>query len=744
MKRSALQCVAGFVGATLIVVGVVWTCRQLSSPTQLNAAQETRENNLARFSPPQEKQSRTPKSAASKQNKLTSKNGSEQVGKKVRPVSATSQLSLSIVESEVKDENSLPDPVANLEPVATPLPDPLEDVESFPSDDFPTSAINALPPSDPSDSLPTAVSLDGANELPDSPFPIGVDVPNALPVDDEDAPFSSSTPKVAESSLSLQEVENPSQGFPTIPSSPIGSGPLQKSRPDSDSAVSQDPNLVNETRQIPTIGTTPLETVVSLSQNDRKAVSNYVNAVVAGLPTPGDSELEGPQTTQIVVEKIAPEEVQTNKPTSITIKVKNNGTKSVRNILLHDLIPTGAQFVSAEANVSPTPQGDLFWPVFDLEPQREKKFEYTIIPSQEGDFGSVATVLLPIEASCKIKSSKPLLKVEASAPESIELGENVNFEIVVSNIGTGAAYNVALLETIPEGLYHPNGSALDNKLGTLKAGESKRLPLTLKTVAPGKCVNKLSVSADDCDPQEVETALNVTSPKLELGIKGVANAYLEQSTVYRMTIRNVGDAAARDVKLVAQLPESLRFVKANNLGAYKEDEHSVYWDLAELPAQTDGEVELTVKSTKADKVELLFSASGPNNLTVQTSKTIGIDGLPALAFSATSSDALVEVGRELEYTIEIVNNGTKASSNVVLQILAPEAISILATDGPTQATNRNGVVVFDRIPEIGPKSTATYKVKASANQAGDCRIGFQLSSDDLEPLVKEINTRVYE
>ena len=579
--------------------------------------------------------------------------------------------------------------------------------------------------------------------MPSESLPTEGSVPNALPLDEEDEPFP--TTNAVGSSLSLQEVDaDPSQPFPASPASPLPIEGTSESPASSVSSIPQKADLVGETRQIPTIGTAPLETVVSFSQNDRKAVSNYVNAVVAGLPTPGDSELEGPQTTQIVVEKIAPEEVQTDKPASITIKVKNSGSRTVRNILLHDIIPVGSQFVSAEANVSPTPQGDLFWPVFDLESQREKKFEYTIIPSQEGDFGSVATVLLPIEASCKIKSSRPLLKVEASAPESVELGENVNFEIVVSNIGTGSAYNVALLETIPEGLYHPNGSALDNKLGTLKAGESKRLPLTLKTVAPGQCVNKLSVSADDCDPQEVETALKITSPKLELGIKGVANAYLEQSSVYRMTIKNVGDAVARDVKLVAQLPESLRFVKANNLGAYKEDEHSVYWDLAELPAQTDGEVELTVKSTKADKVELLFSASGPNDLAVQTSKTIAIDGLAALSFSATSSDALVEAGRELEYTIQIVNNGTKASSNVVLQILAPEAISILATDGPTQASNRNGVVVFDRIPEIGPKSSATYKVKASANQAGDCRVGFQLSSDDLEPLVKELNTRVYE
>jgi uncharacterized repeat protein (TIGR01451 family) len=740
MKRSALQCVAGFVGATLIVVGVVWTCRQLSSPTQLNAAQTTHEGEVARLSQPQPL-AKAVKPTGATQKKIASENDSAQTKKKARPVPETSQLTLSIVEPESLKEEKRSPQVASSEPVQ----ESFDSAPSFPADDFPVPPVDSFPESDSPISLSNNVGFDDADEPTNAPFSINQNVPSPLPVEEEHESFPSSAANAPKPSLSLQEVNDElTQTFPTPANSALPSEETTEKFEESVSEVRPTQDIASETRQIPTIGTAPLETVVPFSQDDRKAVSNYINAVVAGLPTPGDSELEGPQTTQIIVEKIAPEEVQTNKPASITIKVKNNGPKAIHNLLLHDVIPSGAQFVSSDANVSPTPQGDLFWPVFDLDSQREKKFEYAIVPSKEGDFGSVATVLLPIEASCKIKSSKPLLKVEASAPESVELGENVNFEIVVSNIGTGSAYNVALLETIPEGLYHPNGSALDNKLGTLKAGESKRLPLTLKTVAAGKCVNKLSVSADDCEPQEVETLLNVTSPKLELGIKGVANAYLEQSTVYRMTIKNTGDASARDIKLVAQLPESLRFVKANNLGAYKEDEHSVYWDLAELPAQTDGEVELTVKSTKADKVEILFSASGPNNLNVTTSKSIAIDGLAALSFSVTSSDVLIEAGRNLEYTIEIVNNGTKASSNVILQVLAPEAIEILATDGPTQASNRNGVVVFDSIPEIGPKSTATYKIKASAKQAGDCRVRFQLSSDDLEPLVKEINTRVYE
>ena len=759
MKRSALQCVAGFVGATLIVVGVVWTCRQLSSPTQLNAAQGTKDSGLARFSLPQKGTAQTSTPAPKKPTARTLPS------KKIRSTSTASELSLSVVDPESATKGPSQLPAVETSPIVH-EPDPFSGEGSILANDLGTAPDVEFAQSDPLAASRPVGSLNlmsDEDELENGSFPALPASPTALPLEDESVlpdsePMAQPPLPPSGSSLSLQEVE---EDFPQ-PLQP--EGPLATSlEGDETSALEEEPRALpsplpisepapalpqgssgTSTQQLPQINSDRQNKDGFLAGNERKTIASFVDSIISNQATPGNSELEGPQTTQIIVEKIAPEEVQTNKPATITIRVKNTGNKTVRHILLHETLPQGAQFVSADANISPTPQGDLFWPAFDLESQREKRFDYSIVPSEEGDFGSVATVLLPIEATFKTKCSRPKLKVEVTAAESVELGENVSFDIVVTNVGTGSAYNVALLETIPEGLFHPNGSVLDNKLGTLKAGESKRLPLTLKTVAQGQSVNKLSVSADDCEPEEVETIVNVTSPQLELGIKGVTNAYLEQSTVYKLTVKNVGDAPAHDVKLVAQLPESVAFVKANNLGAYKEDEHSVYWDLADLPVQANGEIELTVKSTKPDKVELVFSASGPNNLSVQTSKTISIDGLAALSFNVTSSADLVEVGNELEYTITIVNNGTKASSNVVLQILAPEAISILATDGPTQATNRNGVVVFDRIPEIGAKSSTTYKVKASANQAGDCRIGFQLSSDDLDPLVKETNTRVYE
>ena len=80
----------------------------------------------------------------------------------------------------------------------------------------------------------------------------------------------------------------------------------------------------------------------------------------------------------------------------------------------------------------------------------------------------------------------------------------------------------------------------------------------------------------------------------------------------------------------------------------------------------------------------------------------------------------------------------------MLQILTPDAISILATDGPTKATEQKGVIVFEKIGSVPAKSSVTYVIKATPSAPGDCRVAFQLSSDDLEPLVKEENTRVYQ
>ena len=717
MKRSAIQCAAGLVGATLVVGGVFWTCRQLASPTQVNAASDVATAEVAFFddapsrtasSPVRPESSLTlspPRSttrpvAPASGSRLRSRADERAV---IRPTSG-SELRLALVDEDAETSDDEASTFAEV-PQTLETFDAAAPVEA-PLADFP-SALDA----------PTALAapLDGES-LEDAPLaPALEDAPLAPALEDaplapalEDAPLAPASPSVDAAPLAPSSLEPlaPSSLEPIAPPAPVE----------------------------PTFVAAPQETVAPVVES--------VEPVGTGVP--GDKKLEGAQTTQVVVEKIAPKEIQVDREAKFVVKVKNVGAAPVRNLVLRDVLPVGARFVGADvASVVPNARGEFAWPPFDLAPCSEKTFEYRIVPTQEGEIGSVATLAFAAEASCRVRCVRPALEVEVVAPQEATLGANIDLNVVVANVGTGAATNVALLETIPEGLRHPSGSVLDHALGTLAPGEKKRVPLTLQCVAPGTTVNNLVVTADGDLREEIQTEIKILAPQLELSIDGAATPYLERPTTYRLKAANVGDAAAKDVKLVAEIPEGTTFVKANNLGVYKAETRSVYWDLAELPAGAAGEIELTLTPTKIGASRLTFGGTGPLGLTAQVAKDVTIDGLPALSYSVKTSPNPVEIGQEIVYEIQLANRGTKASTNATLQIAAPDALKIVSVDGPTRYSQQNGAFVFDVVREIPAKSAVTYKVKAVCEAVGDCRVRFQLSSDDLEPLVKEENVRVY-
>ena len=684
MKRSAIQCVAGLVGATLVVGGVCWTCRQLSSPTQVNAAPDVASSQVAAFIPAS---SETASSDARFEGSLTL-SPARSTTPAISPAVGTRSRVRSNERSAIRSTSGSELTLSLLDEADADATPPADETT------FETAQTFAVEPQAPE-------TFDAATPAP----ALLDDFPTAL---DAAAPFE--TPTVAET----LDVPAPA--------------PVEQIAP------------VAETLDVP--APAPVEQIAPVVEPLDVPAPAPVEPVGTGVP--GDKKLEGAQTTQVVVEKIAPKEIQVDREAKFAVKVKNVGSAPVRKLVLRDVLPVGARFVAADvASVVPNARGEFAWPPFDLAPCAEKTFEYRIIPTQEGEIGSVATLSFAAEASCRVRCVRPALEVEVVAPQEATLGSNIDLNVVVANVGTGAATNVALLETIPDGLRHPSGSVLDHALGTLAPGEKKRVPLTLQCVAPGATVNNLVVTADGDLRKEIQTEIVVRAPKLELSIDGAETPYLERQTTYRLKAANVGDATARDVKLVAEIPLGTTFVSANNLGVYKAETRSVYWDLAELPAGAAGEIELTLTPTKIGAARLTFGGTGPLGLTAQVVKDVEIDGLPALSYAVKTSPNPVEIGKEIVYEIQLANRGTKASTNATLQIAAPEALKIVSVEGPTRYSQQNGAVVFDVVREIPAKSAVTYKVKAVCEAVGDCRVRFQLSSDDLEPLVKEENVRVY-
>ena len=463
-----------------------------------------------------------------------------------------------------------------------------------------------------------------------------------------------------------------------------------------------------------------------------------------GTGRPGDPRLSGSQAPALTIEKTAPPEIQIGKPAKFVIKVRNAGSAVAQGVEIHDTVPQGTQFVEATPPADRGPQGALVWSLGAMKPGDEQKVELVLMPTAEGEVGSVATVHFRAEASVRTLATKPMLSMEVNGPEKVMKGQQVLLRIKLSNPGTGAATGVVLSEAVPEGLQHPAGKELELDIGTLKPGESRELELALQAAAAGEVTNVVTARGEGNLAAEVETPLEVIAPQLQVALAGPKRRYLERNATHNISVSNPGTASAKDIELVAVLPKELKFVEANNGGQFDAATHSVYWSLEELPPQETGTVSLTTLPLAAGEAKLLIKSTAKQNLTDQREEVVAIEGLAAINFQLSDVNDPIESGGQTSYEIRVTNQGSKAATGVRLVALVPKELKPVSAEGPVRYTIEGGRVVFEPLKQLAPKADTTYSVKVQALAPGDLRLQVQVTTDEIrEPITKEESTRVF-
>ena len=463
-----------------------------------------------------------------------------------------------------------------------------------------------------------------------------------------------------------------------------------------------------------------------------------------GVGQPGDAKLEGVQSPQLAIQKFAPREVQMGKPATFRVTVRNTGTIPACEVEVCDQVPRGARLVATMPQAKRGVRGELVWTLGTIRPGEEQKVEMQVVPTAEGEIGSVATVHFGADASAHSIVTRPQLLVETKAPSQVMIGDRVTMSITVSNPGTGIATGVVLLERIPPGLQHPAGAELEYQVGDLKPGESRKLDLPLVAARPGVAANLLSARGDGELHAENECKLEVLAPQLNVAVEGPKRRYLERQATYQFSVTNPGTASAKGVDLVAQLPAGLKFMKANNAGYYEEATRTVHWRLEELPANETGSVELVTMPIEAGQHALKLRGTAEKGLIAEKEQPVLVEGIAAILFQVSDTVDPVEVGGETTYEVHVVNQGSKASANVQLAIDLPPELKPVAAEGPTRHLLEGTRITFDGLSQLPPKADTIYRVRVKALKPGDLRARFQLSTDDMRtPVTKEESTRVY-
>jgi len=463
-----------------------------------------------------------------------------------------------------------------------------------------------------------------------------------------------------------------------------------------------------------------------------------------GSGTPGQKQLEGPQAPQLTLHKIAPPEVQVGKPATFQIKLKNTGPVAAANVEIRDVVPKGARLVSTSPRANPGVRGELVWQLGTVKPGDEVAVEVQIMPIDEGELGSVATVSFSAEASARTIATKPQLVIKTSAPSTVLIGDEVPLSITVSNVGSGVARKVVVEERVPPGLQHSAGPELEYEVGDLKPNESRQVELKLTAVQPGAIVNLLVARGDTNLKVEDRVSLEILAPQLQIGLEGPKRRFLEREATYKLSVSNPGTAPAKQVEIVAQLPTGLKFVSATNSGQYHEATRSVHWLLEELPVKETGAVEFTTMPVEIGEQTLRLRGAAEKGLAAEKEHPVVIEGIAAIMFTVVDTHDPVEVNGQTTYEIRVVNQGSKAATNVQVAALLPGDMRAVAAEGPAQHTVDGTRVVFDPLPRLAPKADTTFRVRVQGLKPGDQRVSVQLLTDEIRvPITKEESTRVY-
>ncbi len=465
---------------------------------------------------------------------------------------------------------------------------------------------------------------------------------------------------------------------------------------------------------------------------------------VTGIGRPGPAMLEGVQAPQVAVEKRGPREVQVGKFARYEILVRNVGSVTAHDVELSDTVPQGTSLVSTTPPAAPGAEGELTWQLGSLEPGDQARVLVEVLPTDEGEVGSVASVRFAAKASVRSLATRPALALQIDEPDAMRIGGEVPVVITVSNPGTGRATGVVLEGVLPEGLAHRAGRELEFDIGSLKPGESRSIDLVLATTGPGMHRVDLGVRADGQLEERQTVAVEVTAPTLELTAELPNRRYLQRPATCVLSMANAGTAAARSVELAAQLPPGLKFVSANNAGYYDEKNHRVLWQLEELPPAEIGSVEMVVMPIALGSQQVVAAARSPDGLSDQVAHVLEVEGVAALTFSVVDSEDPIEVDGVTEYVIRVGNQGTKPAGDVQVTASMLGDLQPLEASGPVDYRIENLTVVFDPLARLAPSEEAVFRVQARGRRAGDQRVQVQVTSADHQtPVTKEEVTRVY-
>jgi uncharacterized repeat protein (TIGR01451 family) len=479
-----------------------------------------------------------------------------------------------------------------------------------------------------------------------------------------------------------------------------------------------------------------------------------------GTPSPNALPiLSNSVSPAVTVEMIGPETANVGRPAMFELVVRNHGKSPVYQLRLEQELSPGMRFLGAEPQAD-LPGDRLIWNLGILDASSEKRVKFSLQSSSEGEMHSKATVTYSASCAVTTRFTRAKLVISLSGPETAMVGDAVNFQIHVSNNGSGAIGKLLLRNLLPAGLSHPQGNVLEAEISGLAAGETRTITLKTTAAKGGQYTNEIQAFADGTAANPVHPAggarnsdleasaranIRIAEPGLQISLTGPKTCLVKCDAVYSIDLTNPGTSAARNVRVAIRIPDGADFVPVSDDGIFDPASRSVNWSLPTLESGAHKVITVKIRGAAMSETGSVVIARADGNLNARAEMPIKVEGIPAISLEVVDLDDPAPVGGDLNYEIRVLNQGTCPCTGIQIVALMPEGMELREASAPAPYKVQGQQVQFAAHAKLATKADLVYRLKVRSKLPGDVRFRVQLTCDQLQqPVFKEESTRFFQ
>jgi uncharacterized repeat protein (TIGR01451 family) len=173
----------------------------------------------------------------------------------------------------------------------------------------------------------------------------------------------------------------------------------------------------------------------------------------------------------LILTKTGPSTAYIGEPITYTLKVANNSTATLANLVVSDTIPAGASYITGGTRLGQV----VRWTRASLGVGATAQFMFVVTATQsilnkdyvaKANNGIEATGSLPVFTQVEPPPSPaPKLSISKTGPLTVPAGGWITYTLRITNSGTATATNLVITDTLPAGAtYVSGGTKVGNRV----------------------------------------------------------------------------------------------------------------------------------------------------------------------------------------------------------------------------------------------------------------------------------------